>query len=117
MKFNLDDGGGYQTITIKDGDKPGDVKIDIVSAEDVTSVIESNKRAQNSGEKQMLGNGTETSMFKMGELSALKAYQLMQSNIFWDDKALRKWFSDLDNYLWRVTRKARRTKCPIKSTN
>ena len=109
MKFNLPDaGGGYQEITITEGGK-GSTIVTIQSKEDVEGVIEKNKRALTS-DRQYMGKGTQTSMYKLGELSALKAHQLMKDGTFWDDKALRKWFADLDNYLWRCTNKTRSTR-------
>lgn len=107
MKFVLPDSGNvYQEFTLREDDA-GNVVVDIVPAEDVTDLIDANKRAQNE-DKQVIGKGTQTSMFRLGELSALKAHQLMQDGTFWDDAALRKWFHDLDNYLWRVVHKKRR---------
>jgi len=107
MKFILPDQGNvYQEFTLREDDK-GVVHIDVVAKEDVTDLIDANKAAQNDA-RQTLGKGTQTSMFKLGELSALKAHQLMQAGVFFDDSALRKWFADLDNYLWRTVHKKRR---------
>ena len=106
MRFNLPDGNAWQEFTIKDGDK-GDIIVDVRSLEDVDAIIEDNKKAQN-GKKQVWGKGTQTSAYRLGQLSALKAYQLMKEGIYQDDKALRKWFNDLDNYLWRTVEKRRR---------
>lgn len=108
MKFNLTDQYGVvQEFEIKDGERKGDVVIHSRLKEDVEEILESNKQQQK-GDRQTLGKGTQTSQYKLGELSNLQAYMLMQQNIFWDDKALRRWFNDLDNYLWRTVEKKRR---------
>lgn len=103
----VDQYGIEQRFVIRDGEKTGDVVIETYHAEDVDSIIESNKKQQLNG-KQTLGKGTQTSMYKLGELSNLQAFNLMQQGIFFDDKALRKWFNDLDNYLWRTVDKTRK---------
>ena len=103
MKFRLPDGDGYQEITIREN-ADGDICVDLVLAEDVTAILEANKRAQREA-PLTLGSGTQTSMRQIADLSALQAHMLMRQGIFWDDKALRKWCNDLDNYLWRVTAK------------
>lgn len=101
MKFVLpDSGNAWQEVNIRE-DADGNIIVDTVSVEDTTEVIESNKRAQ-AANRQTMGKGTQTSMFKLGEISALQAYELMKQGIFQDDKALRRWFGDLDNYLWRT---------------
>lgn len=100
MKFKLPDGEGYQEITLRDGDGGG-VIIDIISKEDVSAILESNKKAQ-LGNRAFMGKGTQTSMYQLGEISALMAFELEKQGIFQDDNALRRWFRDLDNYLWRV---------------
>ena len=100
MKFILPDGSCNQTIEITE---TGEIRIQ--SWEDVTSVIKANEAERNAGESHIqFGKGTQTSMVKLGEVSALKAYQLMKEGIFFDDAKLRGWFKDLDNYLWGVTR-------------
>lgn len=108
MKFNLTDQYGVvQEFEIKDGERRGDVVIHSRLKEDVGEILESNKQQQKDG-RQVMGKGTQTSQYKLGELSNLQAYMLMQQNIFWDDKALRRWFDDLDNYLWRTVEKKRK---------
>lgn len=100
MKFVLPDGSCNQTIEITD---EGEIRIQ--SWEDVSDVLAANERERNHGESHIvMGSGTQTSMTKLGEVSALKAYQLMKEGIFFDDNKLRGWFKDLDNYLWGVTR-------------
>lgn len=106
MKFSINDDGVVQEF-ILDADSKGNVVVTTRLKEDVTEVIEDNKRQQLSG-KQTLGKGTQTSMYKLGQLSNMQAYNLMQQGIFWDNKALRKWFDDLDNYLWRTVDKKRK---------
>lgn len=106
MRFLLPDGSAWQEFTIHSAEN-GKTIVEIVPKEDVTPVIEDNKKAQ-TGPKQTLGKGTQTSMYKLGQLSALKAHQLMKQGIYQDDAALRRWFNDLDNYLWRTVHKKRR---------
>ena len=107
MKFALPDSEGtWQEITIRDA-ADGGVQIEMYSAEDVTDLIESNKRAQSEA-PLTLGKGTQTSMKKLGSLSAVMTHELMKKGIFQDDNALRRWFNDLDNELWRTMRKTRR---------
>jgi len=107
MKFTLPDSDGcHQEIVLEDAGK-GLVTVHMQSKEDVTSIIESNKRAQKMG-RQGMGEGTQESMYKLGELSALQTHELMKQGIFQDDKALRKWFDDLNNYLWRTAAKKRK---------
>ena len=100
MKFNLPDGDGFQEITIREGDN-GQVHIDLVSKEDVTEILEANKKAQREG-RAYLGKGTQTSAYRLGQVSPLMMLELTKKGIWQDDNALRKWFKDLDNYLWRV---------------
>ena len=107
MKFALPDGdNAWQEITIRENDK-GDIVIDMYSAEDMTAIIEANKIAQ-SEKRRTLGKGTQTSMYHLGSLGAVQAHELIKKGIFQDDDALRKWFNDLDNYLWRTVDKVRR---------
>ena len=106
MKFSMDDGNGViQDFELKDGPKKGDVIVNMSLREAVNSVLDDNKRQRNFG-RQTLGKGTQTSMYKLGEISMLQAHILMQQGIFQDDNALRKWFNDYDNYLWRVVDKS-----------
>lgn len=100
--FSLTDHNGVvQEFTITDGERRGDVIVHTRLKEDIDEMIEDAK-AQRSAGRQVLGKGTQTSMYKMGQLSNLEAYQLMQQGVFFDDKALRKWFSDRDNEHHRV---------------
>lgn len=103
FEFYLPDEVGFQKIKLKDGENKGDVIIEMQSMEDVAPVLDNIRKQRNEKGRQTLGHGTQASQFKLGELSMLKAHQLMQQEIFWDDKKLRSWFWDLDNYLWRVT--------------
>ena len=107
MKFTLPDANGaWQEITIKDT-LDGGVQVDMHSVEDVSGLIEANKRAQS--EKPLtLGKGTQSSMKKLGSLSAVMAHELMKKGVYQDDNALRRWFDDLDNYLWRTVAKTRK---------
>jgi hypothetical protein len=105
MKFILPDGDAWQEVTIRDGEN-GDVIVEMQSKEDVSIILNENKKAQK-GPRQTMGKGTQTSQYKLGQISALKTHQLMQQGIFYDDKRLRKWFADLDNELWRTMHKKR----------
>lgn len=76
--------------------------------EDVTAILEQNKHERNDvGDQYFGGKGTESSAIKIGSISPLMMVQLIEQGIFWDDKALLKWFGDLDNYLWRTTSKVK----------
>lgn len=106
--FTLYDQYGIaQKITLRTGDRPDDVVVDMQCVENVDDIIEDNKRQQSAG-KQMFGKGTQTSQYKLGQLSHLQTYNLMQQGIFQDDNKLRGWFNDLDNYLWRTIDKTRK---------
>lgn len=107
MEFSLDDGNGVIQDFKLDADRQGNVTVTSRLREDVSSIIEDNKRLQNEGE-QTIGRGTQTSMRKLGQVSNLQAHMLMQQGIFFDDNAMRKWFRDLDNYLWRTSHKKRK---------
>ena len=107
MKFELDDGNGVVQEFAIDADRKGNIIVQTRLKEDVSEIIDDNKRQQND-KKQVMGKGTQTSMYKMGQLSNLQAFMLIQQGVFFDDKALRKWFNDLDNYLWRTAEKKRR---------
>ena len=107
MKFVVPDGdGAWQEVTIRDT-PDGGVQVDMHSVEDVSGLIEENKRAQSEA-PMTLGKGTQSSMKKLGSLSAVMAHELMKKGIYQDDKALRRWFDDLDNYLWRTAVKTRK---------
>jgi hypothetical protein len=51
-----------------------------------------------------MGDGTQTSGRLLGSISPLQMQMLVEQGIFWDDDKLRKWFKDLDNYLWSASR-------------
>lgn len=107
MKFSLDDGNGVIQEFKLEANRSGDVLISNSLKEDVTKILDDNKRQQNDS-KQVMGKGTQTSMYKLGQISNLQAFMLMQQGKFFDDNALRKWFNDLDNYLWRTAEKKRK---------
>lgn len=114
MKFVLPDGAGWQEVNIRET-PDGDIVVDLQSFEDVTPIIEDNKKRQ-LGKKEYWGKGTQTSQYHLGQLSALKAHELMKQGIYQDDNALRRWFNDLENYLWRTVHKKRRGGNAIQST-
>jgi len=107
MKFQIDDGNGVIQEFELDADKKGNVVVNTMLKEDVSEILEDNKRQQSFG-RQTMGKGTQTSMYKLGQISNMQAYMLIQQGIFQDDKALRKWFHDLDNYYWRTVDKSRK---------
>lgn len=108
MKLSIVDQYGItQEFNIKDGERKGDVVIETYSMDDVDDIIEQNKKAQ-LGDRQTIGKGTQTSMYKLGSLSHLQVYNLKQQGIYDDDKQLRSWFNDLNNYLWRTVAKKRK---------
>ena len=94
--------GTWEEITITELDDG--VRIDVVPKQMVDDVLKETKFFRNSDKRYMLGKGTETSMEHIAEISNLKAHDLMKQNVFWDDKKLRKWCKDLDNYLWSTRR-------------
>ena len=107
MKFALPDvNGAWQEVSITETAE-GDVKVDLYMAENVSDIIEANKKAQ-ANSPLVFGRGTQSSMKKIGSLSTVMAYELMKKGIYQDDNALRRWFNDLDNYLWRATEKTRK---------
>lgn len=109
MKFTTWDSTGVaQDFELKDGDKKGDVVIISRRRENVSDIIEENKRQAREEGRQTLGRGTQTSMYKLGSLSQLQTFNLIKQGIFYDDNKLRRWMGDLDNYLWRVLDKPRR---------
>ena len=117
MRFELDDGNGVIQEFELDADKKGNVVVNTMLKENVSEILEDNKKQQSFG-RQTLGKGTQTSMYKLGQISNMQAYMLIQQGIFQDDKALRKWFADLDNYYWRTVDKSRRggPQCRTEST-
>lgn len=74
----------------------------------VDAILKQNAYERNNKNSGYLGKGTETSMKKIGSISPITMMNLVEQGIFWDDKALLKWFDDLDNYLWRTTDKTRK---------
>ena len=111
MKFQLQDGESIQNVHIDEDDK-GNIIVSLQSVEDVTAILEANKKAQRDVEahgRRTMGQGTQTSMYQLGELSALQVHELMKQGIWDDDAALRRWFNDLDNELWRIDPKVRRS--------
>lgn len=103
----VDQYGIVQKYKLRTGEKPENVIVETYSQENNDDIIEDNKRQQAEA-KQTLGKGTQTSMYKLGQLSHLQTFMLMNQGVFFDDKALRGWFNDLDNYLWRTVNKKRR---------
>jgi hypothetical protein len=83
-------------------DSNGTLKIQ--DKEDVSSILKVNAFLRNSGGKVDFGEGTQTSGRLLGTISPLQMQMLVEQGIFWDDDKLRKWFKDLDNYMWTVQR-------------
>ena len=108
MKFSIEDSNGViQDFELKSGPKAEDVIVNMSWRENVDDIIEENKRQAREEGRQTMGKGTQTSMYKLGSLSHLQTHMLMQQGIFQDDNRLRRWFNDLDNYLWRAVDKTR----------
>ena len=100
--FSITDHNGViQEFTLADGDRKGDVIVHTRLKENIDDMI-NDAKAQRSAGRQMFGKGTQTSMYKMGQLSNLEAYNLMRQGIFFDDAALRRWLADRDNEHHRV---------------
>lgn len=72
--------------------------------EDVSSILKVNAHLRSNNSPTYLGKGTETSGRLLGSISPLQMQMLIEQGIFWDDNKLRKWFKDLDNYLWSANR-------------
>lgn len=72
--------------------------------EDVSDILKINALIRNNADKIYFGEGTQTSGKLLGTISPLQMQMLIEQGIFWDDNKLRKWFKDLDNYMWSVTR-------------
>lgn len=89
---------GWTEIEVTD---PDTVKVQ--QKEDVSAVLAQIAEERNRAENQYIGKGTQTSAMKIGSVSPLMMMRLIEEGIWWDDKALEKWFNDLDNYLWRVS--------------
>lgn len=97
-----DSGYGWTEITI---DHAADQMVH-QQKEDVTDVLRQNEIERREG-NIYLGEGDNTSAMKVGSISPLMMMNLIKAGIFWDDKALLKWFDDLDNYLWKTSVKGR----------
>lgn len=82
----------------------GELKVQ--DRENVDQILANNAYERNHTDGQYRGKGTQTSMKKIGSISPITMMNLVEQGIFWDDKALIKWFNDLDNYLWRTTNKS-----------
>lgn len=81
-----------------------DGSLKVQDKEDVSDILELNAAIRNSAGKVYFGEGTQTSGRLLGTISPLQMQMLIEQGIFWDDDKLRKWFKDLDNYMWSVTR-------------
>lgn len=97
MKVLLDDDG----ITKQYAHINDDGEVRLYHEEDVTAILKKNEILRNNGEKVKFA---QDSMRMIGSVSPLKMFQLIKEGIWYDDKKLRAWFKDLDNYLWNVTR-------------
>ena len=98
------DTGGWTEVEL---DSQGQYKVQ--EKEDVTALLKQNEQERNHvGEQYMGGKGTQSTAKKIGSISPVTMMNLIEQGIFWDDKALLKWFDDLDNYLWRTTAKSSR---------
>lgn len=81
-----------------------DGSLKVQDKEDVSDILELNAAIRNADGKVYFGEGTQTSGRLLGTISPLQMQMLIEQGIFWDDDALRRWFKDLDNYMWSVTR-------------
>jgi len=80
-------------------------RLKVQDFEDVSSILKQTEMERNSRQYVEFGEkGTQTSMRKLGTISPIQAQMLVEQGIFWDDKKLRAWFKDLDNYLWSSAR-------------
>lgn len=70
--------------------------------ENVENILKANAHERSISGGKYFGKGTQTSMKKLGSISPTQMMLLIEQGIFWDDKKLRAWFNDLDNYLWTV---------------
>ena len=83
-------------------DSDGTLKVQ--EKEDVDFILKINEHDRNNNIKDDFGKGTQTSMRKLGSISLLQMQLLKEQGIWDDDDKLRKWFKDLDNYLWSASR-------------
>jgi len=81
-----------------------DGTIKIQDFEDVSHILKMNENIRNNKEAVYFGDGTQTHARLLGTISPLQMQLLVEQGIFWDDDKLRKWFKDLDNYMWSVNR-------------
>jgi hypothetical protein len=82
-----------------------DGSLKVQDFEDVSAILKQTEEERNSRKYVEFGEkGTQTSMRKLGTISPIQAQMLVEQGIFWDDKKLRAWFKDLDNYLWSSAR-------------
>ena len=81
-----------------------DGSLKIQDKEDVSSILRVNAHLRNSGQPVYFGEGTQTSARLLGSVSPLQMQLLIEQGIWNDDDKLRKWFKDLDNYLWSANR-------------
>jgi hypothetical protein len=81
-----------------------DGSLKVQDKEDVTSILKVNAHLRGNNKPIYMGDGTQTSGRLLGSISPLQMQMLVEQGIFWDDDKLRKWFKDLDNYLWSANR-------------
>ena len=81
-----------------------DGSLKIQDKEDVTAILKVNAYLRGQNKPIHYGEGTQTSGKLLGSISPLQMQMLIEQGIFWDDNKLRKWFKDLDNYLWSAER-------------
>jgi hypothetical protein len=81
-----------------------DGSLKVQDKEDVSSILKVNAHIRNEGEPVYFGDGTQTSAKLLGSVSPLQMQMLIDQGIWWDDVKLKKWFKDLDNYLWSASR-------------
>lgn len=79
-----------------------DGKLVVQDKENVDDILRMNAYERGISGDKYFGKGTQTSMKKLGSISPVMMMNLVEQGIFWDDKKLRAWFKDLDNYLWSV---------------
>lgn len=101
------------TVRIPRGDGVGwteaeldsDGVLTVQEKEEVDWILKLNEHDRNVNKVTDFGEkGTQTSMRKLGTISLLQMQLLKEQGIWDDDDKLRKWFKDLDNYLWSASR-------------